>query len=150
MNDNEADAGLSLRFVEQENARQELFQSVSLSAQDAEQMHANTIADRLFTQGALGAGGVAGGLGIDLLKGIGGPEENAFGIMNVAQAAELGSDVGAYILGEAFFHGRYNLPNDPVRARFWLEKVVHGECEIKHLGDEGIAKSAEMLRELDD
>ena len=70
--------------------------------------------------------------------------------MNVAQAAELGSDVGAYILGEAFFHGRYNLPNDPVRARFWLEKVVHGECEIKHLGDEGIAKSAEMLRELDD
>ena len=72
MNEDEADAGLSLRFVEQENARQELFQSVSLSAQDAEQMHANTIADRLFTQGALGAGGVASGLGIDLLKGIGG------------------------------------------------------------------------------
>ena len=83
------------------------------------------------------------------MKGIGGPEENAFGIMNVAQAAELGSDVGAYILGEAFFHGRYNLPNDPVRARFWLEKVVNGECAHKHMGDNGKAKAAGWLRELE-
>merc|ERR1711998_65898 len=38
MNEDPSDAGLSLRFVEQENARQELFQNVSLSAQDKQQM----------------------------------------------------------------------------------------------------------------
>ena len=53
-------------------------------------------------------------------------------------------------IGEAFFNGKFGLPKDPVRARFWLKKVVEGECKIKHLNDAWIAKSAEMLRELDD
>ena len=68
----------------------------------------------------------------------------------MAQAAELGSSLSAYSLGWAFFHGNYGLPKDPVRARYWLKKVVDGECEYKHLNDEGIAEAAAWLRELDE
>ena len=69
--------------------------------------------------------------------------------MNMTQAAELGSDFGAYALGEAFFFGNYGLPKDPVRARFWVKKVVEGECEVKHLEGAGRAEAARWLRELD-
>ena len=84
-----------------------------------------------------------------LLRGIGGPQDNVFGIMNVTQAAELGSDVGAVLLGSGFFGGIWGLPKDPVRARYWLKKVVDGECAHKHLLSADIAKAAAMLRELD-
>ena len=57
--------------------------------------------------------------------------------------------MGAFKLGKAFFKGD-GLPKDPVQARFWLRKVADDECEHKHLEKEWIAKSAEMLRELDD
>ncbi len=87
--------------------------------------------------------------GYYLLLGKGGTQDNAFGYVNVAQAAELGSDHAACILGDGFFRGASRLPKDPVRARFWIKKVVDGECEYKHLNDEWIAKSAERLRELD-
>ena len=83
-----------------------------------------------------------------LLRGIGGPQDNVFGVMNVTQAAELGSDVGAYFLGYAFFRGAYGLPKDSVRARYWLKKVVDGECEVKHLHQKNITEAAGWLREL--
>uniref|UniRef100_A0A7S3ZVM9 U-box domain-containing protein n=1 Tax=Pelagomonas calceolata TaxID=35677 RepID=A0A7S3ZVM9_9STRA len=85
-----------------------------------------------------------------LLLGIGGPEDNVFGVMNVTAAAELGSDVGAYFLGYAFFRGAYGLPKDSIRARFWLTKVVNGECEVKHLNEAGRAEAAAWLRALQD
>ena len=69
--------------------------------------------------------------------------------MNVTEAAGLGSNYGAYFLGEAFFHGNYNLPKDPARARFWLKMVVDGECEFKGLSDQGLADAARWLRELE-
>ena len=78
-----------------------------------------------------------------------GPQDIAFGLVNVTEAAGLGSDFAAYILGEAFFVGKYNLPKDPVRARFWIKKVADGECKIKHLNDAGLAEAAAWLRELD-
>ena len=56
----------------------------------------------------------------------------------------------ARFLGEAFFKGTSGLPKDPARARYWLKKVVDGECEHKHLLSADIAKAAAMLRELDD
>ena len=84
-----------------------------------------------------------------LLRGIGGPEDNVFGIMNVTQAAGLGSDVAAFILGFAFFEGVHGLPKDTVRARYWLKKIVDDECRFKHLNDVGFADAARMLRELD-
>ena len=85
-----------------------------------------------------------------LLRGIGGPQNYALGLVNVTEAAGLGSEVGAYILGEAFFNGKWGLPEDPARARFWLKKVVDGECTHKQLGDKGKAKAVEWLRELDE
>ena len=85
-----------------------------------------------------------------LLLGLGGPQDTAFGIMNVTEAAGLGSNVGAMTLGEAFFRGTFGLPKDPVRARFWLRKVADDECAHKHLSDNAIADAAKWLRELDD
>ena len=83
-----------------------------------------------------------------LLCGFGGPKDNALGLVMVAQAAELGSNLGAFFLGYAFFEGAYGLPKDPVRARFWLKKVVDGECEHKHLRPDNITQVAAWLREL--
>ena len=65
--------------------------------------------------------------------------------MNATRAAELGSDVGAYFLGFAVFKGGYGLPKDPARSRYWLKKVVDGECEFKHVQAECISKAAGML-----
>ena len=73
----------------------------------------------------------------------------SLGLVNVTEAAHLGSDLGALLLGESFFNGMCGLPEDPVRARYWLKKAVDGECEIKHVDDEGLAEAAAWLRELD-
>ena len=88
--------------------------------------------------------------GCCLLNGFGGPEDIALGLVNVAQAAELGSDYAAYRLGGAFFHGEDGLSKDPVRARYWFKKLADGECKIKHLTDSAKAKAAEWLRALDE
>ena len=84
-----------------------------------------------------------------LLSGIGGPQDNVFGVMNVTQAAELGSEYGAYLLGKAFMTGFWGLPKDPARARFWLRKVADDECAHKQLTDLARADAVECLRALD-
>ena len=84
-----------------------------------------------------------------LLCGLGGPQDNVLGLVMVSQGAALGSDVGAYYLGWAFCKGWRGLTKDPVRARYWLKKVVDGECEYKNLTDQAIAEAANWLRELD-
>ena len=84
-----------------------------------------------------------------LLNGLAGPQDNVFGIMNVTEAAGLGSDNAALLLGQAFLDGNHGLPKDPVRARFWIKKVVDGECEYKRLGDACVAGLVAFLRELD-
>ena len=86
--------------------------------------------------------------GKSLLRGVGGPQDNVFGIMNVTQAAGLGSDVAAFILGFAFFEGVHGLPKDTVRARYWLKKAI-GEREIHLLHHRNIAEATEWLRELE-
>ena len=83
-----------------------------------------------------------------LLLGIGGPQDNALGLVNVTEAAGLGSEGGAYRLGEAFSKGFHNLPKDRVQTRFWLKKVVGGECKHKHLRREAIAEAKKWLRDL--
>ena len=88
-------------------------------------------------------------LGECLLRGIGGPQNYAFGLVNVTAAAELGSDYGAYLLGQVFFIGKYGLPEDHVWARYWLKKAVDGECTHKHLSDQSKANAAQSLRELE-
>ena len=78
-----------------------------------------------------------------------GPQDNIFGIMNVTEAAGLGSDFATLLLGRAFLDGNHGLPKDPVRARYWLKKIVDDECEYKHLKDAALPDPARMLRELD-
>ena len=80
-----------------------------------------------------------------LLSGIGGPQDTALGLVNMTEAAHLGSNMGACTLVEVFFKGLCGLPKDPVRARFWLKKVVNGECEFKHVQAESISNAAGML-----
>ena len=84
-----------------------------------------------------------------LLCGWGGPQNTALGLVMASQAAELGSDLGAYILGQAFFKGQWGLAKDFVRARFWLKKIVDGECEHKNLRDPARNKLYPWLGELD-
>ena len=84
-----------------------------------------------------------------LLLGLGGPQDDVFGVMNVTEAAGLGSDLAAYRLGWAFFEGGHGLPKDPVRARFWIKKVVDGECKFKNLHKDHVALAANMLTVMD-
>jgi len=91
-----------------------------------------------------------GTFGESLLLGLGGSKETSLGLVNVTEAAGLGSNVAAFRLGKAFFNGAYGLPKDPARARYWLKKVVDGECAHKHLSNEAsLAEAARWLRELD-
>ena len=80
-----------------------------------------------------------------LLRGIGGPQDTALGLVNMIEAAHLGSNMGACTIGEVFFKGLCGLPKDPARARYWLKKVVDGECEFKHVQAESISNAAGML-----
>ena len=81
-----------------------------------------------------------------LLLGDGGPKNTSLGWVYTTDAAHLGSDVGAYLLGEAFLKGIHNLPKDSMQARFWLMKIVDGECKFKNLTEESLAKVAMWLR----
>ena len=87
--------------------------------------------------------------GFYLLNGIGGPQDNALGLVNVTEAAHLGSDLGALLLGESFFNGMCGLPEDPVRARYWLKKAVDGECEFKHLSHDDRLGAEEIVEALE-
>ena len=81
--------------------------------------------------------------------GDGGPQDNALGLVNVTEAAHLGSDLGAYLLGRGFFAGDWGLPEDHRRARYWLKKVFDGECEFKHLCHEDRSDAEEILDALE-
>jgi TPR repeat protein len=89
-----------------------------------------------------------GTYGESLLCGVGGRRDDVLGLVMVTQAAGLGSEVGAYQIGQSFFEGSCGLPKDPSQARFWLKKVVDG-CAHKHLSPNGRANAAKWLRELD-
>ena len=84
-----------------------------------------------------------------LLAGTGGPKNILLGMVSLTEAAHLGSDLGAYLLGVTSFHGISGLSKDPVRARFWLKQVVDGECEFKFLCPTCMPNAARMLAALD-
>ena len=81
--------------------------------------------------------------------GDGGPQDNALGLVNVTEAAHLGSDLGAYLLGRGFFGGEHGLPEDHGRARYWIKKVFDGECEFKHLCHEDRSDAEGSLEALE-
>ena len=72
---------------------------------------------------------------------------NGLALVTLSQAAELGSDLAAYLLGKGFKEGLWGLPMDHVRARFWIKKVVDGDFKYIHGID--IDDAVAMLQELD-
>ena len=87
-------------------------------------------------------------MGMRQVIGLDGPPNIGLGILNITEAAHLGSDYGAFLLGEWFFKGELGLPKDPARARFWLQQVANDECKSR-IYPSGPAEAAEYLRELD-
>ena len=83
------------------------------------------------------------------LHGVGGSTDTSLGLVLVTEAATNGSDFAACTLGKAFFYGDWGLTKDPVRARFWLKKVLDGECAYKHLSEVTKALAKVRLAELD-
>ena len=85
-----------------------------------------------------------------LLCGVGGPQDTTLGLVNATEAAHLGSNLGAFRLGEAFGKG-LGVPKDPARARYWLKKATDSECEweFDHIDDASKATGAKFLEELD-
>ena len=59
----------------------------------------------------------------------------------------IGAPTG-YPHGEALPSVAQPAGGGTVRARFWLKKVVEGECAHKYLGDKAKADAAEWLRAL--
>ena len=107
---------------------------------------------RAWYERSAAAGDIRGiaAIGECVLHGIGGSTDTSLGLVLVTEAAATnGSDFAAYTLGKAFFYGNFGLTKDPVRARFWLKKVVDEEYAHKHLLPHGRTNAAEWLRELD-
>ena len=68
-----------------------------------------------------------------LLCGWGGPQNTALGLVMASQAAELGSDLGAYILGQAFFKGQWGLAKESaVNQRHGIALSGQFCCSVKH------------------
>ena len=87
-------------------------------------------------------------IGEHLLKGIGGASSPVLGLVYITRAAAAGSDVAAYILGKAFVTGKYGLPKNNVQAKYYLRKVVEGECEFKHLKETSHTQAKAFLEQL--
>ena len=84
-----------------------------------------------------------------LLKGMGGPSDPALGLVFLTRAGEAGSDLAAYLLAKAFVKGTHGLPQNTVQAKYYLRKVVEGECEFKHLTEKCHAEAKEFLEQLE-
>mmetsp|Transcript_14067 Transcript_14067/g.41924 ORF Transcript_14067/g.41924 Transcript_14067/m.41924 type:complete len:279 (+) Transcript_14067:286-1122(+) len=69
-----------------------------------------------------------GAFGECLVLGIGGPAIPALGLVWASQAAALGSQGGAMLLGAAFLRGKWGVPTDKEQAKFWLRKLVNEAC----------------------
>ena len=80
-----------------------------------------------------------------LLCGVGGPSVTALGLVWLSQAAALGSDLGAMLLGN-FLLGQGGLPRDKEQAKFWLRKVVNRECIHTNLTEKSLEMAARWLR----
>lgn len=90
-------------------------------------------------------------LGICLFKGTGGlpnsPSCKAYGMGNLFRAAEMGSALAAFDLGEAFDEGRIGLPADKHEAMYWYSRV-RGAKDADELPPEKMRVAAERVEML--
>ena len=80
-----------------------------------------------------------------LISGKGGEKLPALGLVFLGQAASLGSDLAAWLLGRAFIEGSDGLPKDIEMGKHWLRKASDGQATVKHLKPEAIEKAVAML-----
>ena len=83
-----------------------------------------------------------------LLGGIGGSSNSVVGVLYAGRAAERGSNLASYLLGEGYAKGHYGLPRDEVQAKRFLRKVVENKCEIKHLNKKACERAKRLFEEL--
>ena len=83
-----------------------------------------------------------------LIQGVGGEPVPMLGILYLTRAAEGGSDLGAHLLGMAFFGGTDGLPQDSAHAKYWLGKVVDGSCPVKSLKKDWVETAKNTLNTL--
>ena len=89
-----------------------------------------------------------GAYGYHLLDGIGGEKNPAFGLVYCTRAADAGSTLATWLLGKALAKGKYGLPQDTVQAKFWLSKVVDGECEYQDLVESEVERAKKLLQKI--
>eukprot|EP00568_Trieres_chinensis_P000453 CAMPEP_0183309456 /NCGR_PEP_ID=MMETSP0160_2-20130417/25353_1 /TAXON_ID=2839 ORGANISM="Odontella Sinensis, Strain Grunow 1884" /NCGR_SAMPLE_ID=MMETSP0160_2 /ASSEMBLY_ACC=CAM_ASM_000250 /LENGTH=255 /DNA_ID=CAMNT_0025473485 /DNA_START=171 /DNA_END=938 /DNA_ORIENTATION=+ len=87
--------------------------------------------------------------GWHLIKGRGVALGLAEGMALMGMAAQGGSDFAAYFLGVCFNDGLCGLPKSAEWAKFWLQKVVGGNCNIRHLSQMGHEKARKSLIQME-
>ena len=82
------------------------------------------------------------------LSGVGGPSIPALGLVYAARAAEAGSDLAAYVLGNAFLKGTYGLPQSNAQAKRYLGMVAEGKGVHLHLMSSHVEEATQLLQSL--
>ena len=86
--------------------------------------------------------------GAYLLIPLGGERDVSLGLYYTTAAAQLGSKISAYHLGNAFKERNYGLPRDEAQARFWLKRVIDDKYEDSSIDPDTAACAENLLREL--
>ena len=82
--------------------------------------------------------------GAYFLKGIGGDVRTAEGLVFITRAAGR-SNIASFMLGTAYFEGRYGLVKNDAHARYWLNKM---DPENTSSQKNKYERAREMLRQL--
>jgi len=87
-----------------------------------------------------------------LVDGLGTKKNVTEGMTLMGISAQGGSALGAYSLGTAYLTGDYGLSKNLKRAKFWLEKLVQGSCDISTpwVKEEDIKEAKENLKKIED
>ena len=73
--------------------------------------------------------------GACLMYGVGTAANVSEGLVLITLAPEKGSDHACFSLAQCYYRGLHGIRKDIEKAKFWLEKVVAGDCEYDHLDD---------------
>mmetsp|Transcript_32290 Transcript_32290/g.69949 ORF Transcript_32290/g.69949 Transcript_32290/m.69949 type:complete len:95 (+) Transcript_32290:255-539(+) len=71
------------------------------------------------------------------------------GLMLTMSAAERGSDVACYFLGEWHRDGTTGLPKDKKEAIYWYKRATDGSCSVRHLMKKALADAKAKLEALE-
>lgn len=87
--------------------------------------------------------------GSRLLNGIGAIARIPDALILLSRAAQAGSDLGTFMLGDLYRNGRSGVRRDREQACYWLRKIVDNKCAVKHAHLSIYRIAASWLREMD-